>query len=73
LIPQFINHTVSVVPQFLVLGAISVTLNTVADIAVVLAAVRLERRLKSSTVWQRRQRQVSGVALVGLGGYVAVS
>ena len=44
-----------------------------ADIAVVLAAVRLERRLKSSTAWQRRQRQVSGVALVGLGGYVAVS
>jgi threonine/homoserine/homoserine lactone efflux protein len=73
LIPQFINHTASVVPQFLVLGAISVTLNTVADIAVVLAAVRLESRLKSSTVWQRRQRQVSGVALVGLGGYVAVS
>jgi threonine/homoserine/homoserine lactone efflux protein len=73
LIPQFINHTASVVPQFLVLGAISVTLNTMADIAVVLAAVRLERRFKSSTVWQRRQRQVSGVALVGLGGYVAVS
>jgi len=73
LIPQFINHTASVVPQFLMLGAISVTLNTMADIAVVLAAVRLERRLKSSTVWQLRQRQVAGVALVGLGGYVAVS
>jgi threonine/homoserine/homoserine lactone efflux protein len=73
LIPQFINHTASVVPQFLELGAISVTLNTMADITVVLAAGRLARRLNSSILWQRRQRQVSGAALVGLGGYVAVS
>jgi threonine/homoserine/homoserine lactone efflux protein len=73
LIPQFIDHTASVVPQFLALGAISVTLNTMADIAVVLAAGRLARRLNSSILWQRRQRQVSGAALVGLGGYVAVS
>ncbi len=73
LIPQFINHAASLVPQFLALGAISITLNTIADIAVVLAAGRLERRLKSSTSWQRRQRQVSGVALLGLGAYVAVS
>jgi threonine/homoserine/homoserine lactone efflux protein len=73
LIPQFINHTASLVPQFLALGAISVTLNTMADITVVLAAGRLARRLNSSILWQRRQRQVSGAALVGLGGYVAVS
>ena len=73
LIPQFINHTASLVPQFLALGAISVTLNTMADIAVVLAAGRLARHLNSSILWQRRQRQVSGAALVGLGGYVAVS
>jgi threonine/homoserine/homoserine lactone efflux protein len=73
LIPQFINHTASLVPQFLALGAISVTLNTMADITVVLAAGRLARRLNSSILWQRRQRLVSGGALVGLGGYVAVS
>ncbi|MEP6886033.1 MAG: LysE family translocator [Gammaproteobacteria bacterium] len=73
LIPQFIDHTAALVPQFLALGALSVTLNTMADIAVVLAAGRLERRLKSSRLWQRRQRQVSGIALVGLGGYVALS
>lgn len=72
-IPQFVDHRASLVPQFLALGAISITLNTVADIGVVLAAGPLQRRLKSSPLWARRQRQVSGVALVGLGGYVAVS
>jgi threonine/homoserine/homoserine lactone efflux protein len=37
------------------------------------AAGGLARRLNSSISWQRRQRLVSGGALVGLGGYVAVS
>jgi threonine/homoserine/homoserine lactone efflux protein len=72
-IPQFVNHSTPVVPQFLALGALSVTLNTMADVAVVLAAGSLERRLKSSMLWRRRQRQASGVALIGLGGYVALS
>jgi threonine/homoserine/homoserine lactone efflux protein len=72
-IPQFVNHAASLVPQFLALGAISVSLNTIADIIAVLLAAPLARRLKSSLLWQRLQRQVSGAALVGLGGYVAVS
>jgi threonine/homoserine/homoserine lactone efflux protein len=71
-IPQFINHAAPLVAQFLALGAISVALNTSADIAVVLAAAPLERRLKSP-LWRRRQRQASGGALIGLGCYVAVS
>jgi threonine/homoserine/homoserine lactone efflux protein len=72
-IPQFVNHAAPLVPQFLALGAISVALNTVADVMVVLAAEPLERLLRSSPLWQRRQRQASGGALVGLGCYVAVS
>jgi len=72
-IPQFVNHGAPLVPQFLLLGALSVGLNTLADIAVVWAAGPLERRLKSSAMWRRRQRQTSGAALVGLGGYVALS
>jgi threonine/homoserine/homoserine lactone efflux protein len=72
-IPQFIDHHAALIPQFLVLGAIAVTLNTCADIAVVLAAGPLERRLQSSVLWRRRQRQASGAALIGLGGYVAAS
>jgi threonine/homoserine/homoserine lactone efflux protein len=72
-IPQFVNHSTPLVPQFLALGAISVTLNTAADIAVVVAMAPLARRLKSSLTWRRRQRQASGATLIGLGGYVAVS
>jgi threonine/homoserine/homoserine lactone efflux protein len=72
-IPQFVDHSAALVPQFLLLGALSVALNTLADIAVVCAAGPLERRLKSSALWRRRQRQTSGAALVGLGSYIALS
>ena len=70
-IPQFIDHAAPLVPQFLLLGTISVTLNTSADLAVVLATVPLSRRLRESAVWRRRQRRATGAVLIGLGGYVA--
>ena len=72
-IPQFVDHAAPLLPQFMLLGAISVALNTSADLVVVLAAAPLAQRLKTSILWRRRQRQASGVALVGLGSYVAVS
>jgi threonine/homoserine/homoserine lactone efflux protein len=72
-IPQFIDRTAPLLPQFLLLGAISIALNTSADLLVVIAAAPLAKRLESSIVWRRRQRQVSGAALVGLGSYLAVS
>lgn len=71
-IPQFVDHAAPLVPQFLLLGAISVTLNTSADLAVVLATVPLSRRLKESALWRRRQRKATGAVLIGLGTYVAV-
>ena len=71
-IPQFVDHTAPLVPQFLLLGTLSVTLNMLADLAVVLATVPLARRLKESAVWRRRQRRATGAVLIGLGGYVAV-
>jgi threonine/homoserine/homoserine lactone efflux protein len=71
-IPQFIaagrGH---VFLQFIVLGAISVFLNTVADVVVVFLAAPLERKLKSSARFRRRQRVASGVGMIGLGAYVA--
>lgn len=70
-IPQFVDHDAALVPQFLLLGTISVALNTSADLAVVLATVPLSRRLKESAVWRRRQRKATGAVLIGLGGYVA--
>ena len=71
-IPQFIaagrGH---VFLQFVVLGAISVLLNTIADLVVVFMAAPLERKLKNSERFRRRQRVASGVGMIGLGVYVA--
>jgi threonine/homoserine/homoserine lactone efflux protein len=72
-IPQFVDHAAPLLPQFMLLGATSIALNTSADLVVVLAAAPLAKRLETSILWRRRQRQVSGAALVGLGSYVAIS
>lgn len=72
-IPQFVDRAAPLLPQFILLGAISVALNTGADLMVVLAAAPLARRLETSILWRRRQRQATAAALVGLGSYVAVS
>jgi threonine/homoserine/homoserine lactone efflux protein len=71
-IPQFIAPAAGhVFVQFIVLGAISVILDTFADLLVVLLAVPLERQLKSSATFRRRQRVASGLGMIGLGAYVA--
>jgi len=71
-IPQFIAPPLGhIFLQFIVLGAISVTLNTAADIFVVLLAAPLERKLKNSARFRRGQRTASGVGMIGLGAYVA--
>src|SRR5216684_685503 len=71
-IPQFIaagrGH---VFLQFIALGAISVFLNTIADLVVVFMAAPLERKLKNSVRFRRRQRVASGVGMIGLGAYAA--
>jgi|ERR1700722_691105 len=72
-IPQFVDHTGPLLPQFILLGTISVALNTSADLVIVLAAASLAKRFETSILWRKRQRQASGAALVGLGSYVAVS
>ncbi len=73
-IPQFIaagrGH---VFLQFIALGAISVFLNTIADLVVVFMAAPLERKLKSSVRFRGRQRVVSGLGMIGLGAYVALA
>ena len=71
-IPQFIHpERGHVFAQFVTLGVISVGLNTSADIAVVLLAGALGNKLKHKTRLIRRQRVVSGLAMIGLGVYVA--
>jgi threonine/homoserine/homoserine lactone efflux protein len=71
-IPQFVSVSAGhVVAQFLALGAISVTLNTSADIVVACFAGPLGTRMKQSARFRRRQRTASGLVMTGLGIYVA--
>jgi threonine/homoserine/homoserine lactone efflux protein len=73
-IPQFVavgqGH---VAMQFLLLGAISVTLNTCADIVVACFAGPLGARMKRSAKLRSGQRTASGAAMIGLGVYVATA
>lgn len=71
-LPQFVNPALGrVVVQFLLLGMISVSLNTAADLLVVSFAAPLGARLRSSARFRRNQRVASGVAMMGLGVFVA--
>ena len=73
-IPQFIAPAHGrIFLQFATLGILSVTLNTGADLLVVSLAAPLERKLKSSHTFRRRQRTASGLGMIGLGAYLAVS
>ncbi len=73
-IPQFIApERGHVFFQFLLLGSISVILNTTAALVVVLLAAPLERKLKNSARFRRNQRVASGVGMIGLGAYVALA
>jgi threonine/homoserine/homoserine lactone efflux protein len=72
-IPQFVNRSSGSFHQFVLLGTISVTLNTCADLLVIVLAAPIGQRLRASAVLRRRQRSVTGLALMGLGAYVAFS
>lgn len=73
-IPQFIAPQLGhMFLQFLILGAVSVALNTSADLLVVSLAVPLGGKLKTSAVFRARQRMASGLGMIGLGAYVALT
>ena len=73
-IPQFIHpQSGHVFMQFVTLGVVSVGLNTSADVLVAFLAGSLGRKLTSSARLIRRQRVASGLAMIGLGVYVAAS
>jgi threonine/homoserine/homoserine lactone efflux protein len=73
-IPQFITpERGHIFFQFIVLGVLSVSLNTVADLVVVLLAIPIERKLKHSASFRRRQRVALGLGMIGLGAYVALA
>lgn len=73
-IPQFVAPAHGhVFLQFAVLGSVSVSLNTAADLLVVTMASPLEHKLKNSVRFRRRQRTASGLGMIGLGAYLAFS
>src|SRR6267154_3590322 len=73
-IPQFLApERGPVFLQFVLLGALSLLLNTAADLVVVVLAAPLERRLKSSVRFRRGQRVASGLGMITLGAYVALA
>lgn len=73
-IPQFVvldkGHPTL---QFLLLGSISVALNTAVDLAVVIFAAAIAKRIKTNKSFNARQRTASGIGMIGLGVYVAVA
>lgn len=72
-IPQFIDPAGPVVLQFLVLGGISVCLNTSADLVVATLAGPIATQLKQRASLRRVQRMLTGGGLIALGAYVATA
>jgi threonine/homoserine/homoserine lactone efflux protein len=73
-IPQFVTRGAGhLFFQFVLLGTASVFLNTSADMLVILLAGPLGRKIRSSAVFRRRQRTVTGAVMIGLGTYLAAS
>jgi threonine/homoserine/homoserine lactone efflux protein len=73
-IPQFVGRgSGPVFFEFVMLGTISVLMNTAADLLVIALAGPLGARIRSSAVFRRRQRTVTGAIMIGLGTYLATS
>src|SRR5205085_6431574 len=69
-IPQFVDRSSGYVfLQFVVLGTISVVMNTSADLIVIALAGPLGERIRSSAIFRLRQRTVTGAIMIGLGTY----
>lgn len=66
-IPQFVDTTGSVALQFVVLGFISVVLNTFADVVVAFAASGIREGAAARPGLIKRLRELSGGAMMALG------
>ena len=73
-VPQFVVRSSGhVFAQFVLLGTISVVLNTCADLVVVQFAGPLGQRMRESPRFRTRQRTASGLGMIGLGAFVAAA
>lgn len=72
-LPQFVNPTEPVVPQLVLMGSICVTLNTLVDVVAVFAAARLLASETARAARARLMTRISGLTLLGLGGWLALA
>jgi threonine/homoserine/homoserine lactone efflux protein len=73
-IPQFLDPAIGhPALEFMTLGLISVTLNTFADVIVVMVAARVRAGLARKPIFIQRLRQGSGLFLAGLGISLALA
>jgi len=72
-LPQFINPEGVIVTQFILLGTISVLMNTTADIVVATMAGPIGSQLKQRAGLRKGQKLFTGTGLIALGAYVAVT
>lgn len=73
-IPQFIDIAAgNVALQFVVLGSVSVMLNTLADIVVAFTAGRIREGAASNPSIVRRLREASGGAMIALAGVLVLA
>ena len=66
-LPQFVDPDRATIPQFLVLGGISIAANVACELGVVAIAGPLGERLSASARWRTVQRRASGLSMIGLG------
>ncbi|MFD2264783.1 LysE family translocator [Lacibacterium aquatile] len=74
-LPQFVEPAASwpIIAQLVFFGVIMNLLAGLADIAVVLAAAIVLKRVRASSPWQRMVRAFGGATLMGLGAHLALS
>jgi threonine/homoserine/homoserine lactone efflux protein len=59
--------------QVVILGIVSVTLNTLVDVVVAFGAGRISDQLRAKPELWRRQKTATGGILIGLGVYAAAA
>ena len=73
-IPQFLDPSAGAVAlPFILLGSISVVLNTLADIVVAIGASRIREGAASRPGFIRRLREISGASMIALGAGLALA
>jgi threonine/homoserine/homoserine lactone efflux protein len=72
-LPQFVDPSMSVAPQVLVLGAEFIAIAIVSDGAYAVIAGTLGERIRGSALANRWVDRAAGGSLVALGGLAALS